>query len=190
MEEEDKIEERSLDVSLAYAPTEMIWAKSPNSAMEEVSGTWRLIESASIVRPDIFVKSSDPYTQKSSIYSQSEIPRLESLELFQSSSSATPKIEWLYISSLPCVPSSIPALNSEFNENPINSVPSTALESPRTWMPKPSIIQMEEPYMFSTSSNQPLIRKHRQEPEKEIESTELWKKDKDFHDSTKHWLLG
>ncbi|KAA8576807.1 hypothetical protein EYC84_006860 [Monilinia fructicola] len=78
-----------------HSPVERLWIASPNAAMEDVTGTWKLYQSATIARPDIFAKSIAPYSQKLSDYSRRDLPRLESSELYMPSFTSNDEINWL-----------------------------------------------------------------------------------------------
>lgn len=83
-----------------HSPVERLWIASPNAAMEDVTGTWKLYQSATIARPDIFAKSIAPYSQKLSDYSRRDLPRLESSELYMPSFTSNDEINWLQASSM------------------------------------------------------------------------------------------
>lgn len=203
---EDSIPKKdTVEKSITPEPLlEKMWSASLKTATEDTTGTWTLPRLATSARPDLFVKIKEPYTQKSSNHSRIDLPKLESSELFLPSLTSMVEINWLHTSSSPASTLTL-VLTPKFTDTIINPARSSAHISPKTWMPKPSpIAQVSvggmwispmartdiEVSMFSNICTQPLIRKNRQELEKEIESTKLWTKEKNTIESPKHWLFG
>ncbi|KAB8302387.1 hypothetical protein EYC80_005810 [Monilinia laxa] len=83
-----------------HSPVGRLWTASPDAAIEDITGTWKLCHSATIGRPDIFTKSIEPYSQKSSDYTRRDLPRLESSELYMPSFTSNDEIDWLQASSM------------------------------------------------------------------------------------------
>ncbi|RAL63514.1 hypothetical protein DID88_003934 [Monilinia fructigena] len=51
----------------AHSPVERLWTASPDAVIENITGTWKLYQSATIGRPDIFTKSIEPYSRNHQI---------------------------------------------------------------------------------------------------------------------------
>ncbi|KAM0137648.1 hypothetical protein ACHAO1_003967 [Botrytis cinerea] len=205
LELESTPSEELLDLGEPLSRAEQLWTSSPQIAAELSTGIWKVTPVAAIARPDIFIKSNESHPQKLSTSFHAHVARLESSQLFTPSFVFKNEINWLHTSCLSAVSSSNPVLTPSLNETPADLIPSPVLLNAKTWMPRPSPIaqvsmgamwmpsitrnEIELP-MFSKQCSQPLIRKNRQESEKNIESTELWTNERSTPESPKHWLLG
>lgn len=166
-------------------PIKSLWRTFPNVAMEGTVGTWKPSPPIVIARPDIFIKNNESYSQKSSTSSHADLQRLESSNLFMPSSNSKTKIDWLHASSVSSAPNSTLTPRTWV----LKSLSLAQVSAGGMWMPSTTKTVIEL-HVFSDPWTQPLIRKSRQELEKNIESTELWTVGGSTRESTKHWLLG